>query len=106
MAHWKVSIQAHLIEVLRPEGWPYMIDDTSVWDDKGDHATLAEFVNQKCRSVVTNGGIYVSIPEYENSKERKNGPPFGDGVFVPLHMISHVGYDIRRVVMPKEGVIQ
>lgn len=109
MTDYFVSFNGHLKEGSRPDGWPKIVQDKFVYRSENP-AQLVEYLNEKARRIKQDGGMTVEVKEPYPDDDLKSDDQFGNGKFIPLHMIAYISYTVRTTAAPMpdvgdEGVI-
>lgn len=107
-----MSFNGHLLEGSRPKGWPTIVKDKFIYQaEDPDH--LVEYLNKKAAEIKRDNGMTIILepkevdPDCEDrdGDDLKSDERFGNGKFVPMHMISYISYTVRKLanIVPEIG---
>ena len=104
MSDYFVSFNGHIIENLRPDGWPKIVHEKFVYR-ANDVSVLANYLNTRASDLKNAGGLTVELDKELLTEDMKSDKGFSNTVYVPMHMISHISYTVREmtVKVPEEG---
>ncbi len=97
-----ISMNGRIAEDRRPAGFPKMVSD--VFSARAENiGEVIQILNAKASEITRAGGMTVTLDkEYRDSlltdSEKKSIKELGNGIFVPLQMISFLGFEVRRLV--------
>lgn len=98
MTDYLICFNGHLLESSRPEGWPKVVYDKTVFRVKENAAELADYMNGKVSDFQHRGGMTIGRGDIEIDNEIESDKEFGNGLFVPMHMIAFMSYTVKRLV--------
>lgn len=97
MAKYFVDFTGYIDEVKRPENFPREIHVKDVLDNVEDIQHLQFLVNNKFTSLVLGAGLVVFKNE---DAVHSTGITFDKRWFVPWHMITHFGVEVKHIPEP------
>jgi hypothetical protein len=108
MPDFYVSFNGFLKEDSRPDGWPRVVRNAAIYRaDKADDLTGT--LNEKAKTFQEAHGMNVTFDKGDLDKVRDwirhaspdepvSDPKFGNGFFIPMHMIAFINYTVRPIV--------
>lgn len=97
---YSVRFIGHVIETRKPQGWPATIENSVIFraDDKGQ---VFSYLNEVGKKIRIDQGIVANL---DLPNQEKSDVGFGNGKFIPMHMLTHISFSVRLVSgeMPDE----
>lgn len=97
---YMISFNGHLKEETRPEGWPKVVYDKAVFRVHHIEQELVDYMNAKVTGFQAQQGMTVSrenIPNVDDGLDLSTEKSFGNGLFIPMHMIAFMSYTVKRL---------
>jgi hypothetical protein len=99
---YSIRFIGHVREKERPPDWPATIENWSVLRIEGDMKDVMEYLGIMGTKIKREEGLWATT---DLPGQQKSDIVFGRGVFVPMHMFSHVSFSARAMSgeMPDEN---
>jgi len=96
-----VRFFGHVMETRRPRGWPAVVEHHAVC--RADNAEEAsKYIANLARQIKIEQGMFSN---FDLPGDTASDTEFGNGKFVPMHMLTHISFSVRRMdgeVRPQE----
>jgi hypothetical protein len=91
---YSVKFIGHVNPKRRPDGWPETIENQSVYRSESVLGVM-EYLGAVGTKIKREEGLWstTELPGHE-----KTDTVFGTGVFVPIHMFTHISFAVRSLV--------
>jgi hypothetical protein len=90
---YSIRFIGHVIEEYKPEGWPDTIENSSILRVDNMQQVM-EYLGAIGTKIKKEEGLWSTT---DLPGQQKSDAHFGRGVFVPMHMFTHVSFSARSL---------